>query len=267
MEDAFVACSQELCVHFQVPLVAFPPGGAAVQNLRHVLGDGLGKGDLTNHDTGKVKGKKDQMEYVNDRTWPYHGMSLCAVKLRTSVLNRFWRDHISDKHGRRGDVPPHVRRPFAAVPKATFSCAMEVMDKVEGWIEEQWVGSHLAAPMWMCNKAALCDGRKRDPPSDMQTFLVIIIESVSWVTEDSLWDHEWITKTKVTMKENHILEALRDDIEVPCPLQWALLCFAAPTNLNRKFVNNGTKVAQFRDTVSSAIELTCNVAFGVAHTP
>ena len=28
---------------------------------------------------------------------------------------------------------------------------------------------------------------------------------------------------KVTMKENLILEALHFDIEVPCPLQWALL--------------------------------------------
>ena len=39
------------------------------------------------------------------------------------------------------------------------------------------------------------------------------------------------------MKENLILEALHHDIEVPCPLQWALLWFSAPTNLN-KFVNN-----------------------------
>ena len=36
---------------------------------------------------------------------------------------------------------------------------------------------------------------------------------------------------------------------------------STPTNLNRKFVNNGTRVAQFRDTISSAIEQTCNIAF------
>ena len=61
--------------------------------------------------------------------------------------------------------------------------------------------------------------------------------------------HEWITETKVTMKENLILEAPHYDIEVSCPLQWGLLWFSAPKNLNRKFVNNGTKVAKFRDTV------------------
>ena len=78
------------------------------------------------HDTGKWKVRKDQVEYLNDRTWPYH-----AMKVRTSVLNRFWKDHISDKCGIRSDMSPCVRRPFAAVPKATFSFAMAVMGKVE----------------------------------------------------------------------------------------------------------------------------------------
>ena len=66
------------------------------------------------------------------------------------------------------------------MPKATFSYAMAVMDKVEGWKEEEWVGSYLAASMWM----------------HLQPILAIIIESVSWVNEDFLWDHEWITETK-----------------------------------------------------------------------
>ena len=47
----------------------------------------------------KWKEIKDQMEYLNDRTWPYHGASPCAMKVRASVLNKFWRDHISDKYG------------------------------------------------------------------------------------------------------------------------------------------------------------------------
>ena len=148
------------------------------------------------------------------------------MKVRASVLNKTWRDHISDKYGLGGDTAPYVRRPFAAVPKATFSGAMAVMYKVEGWNEEEWwVGSHLAASIWIYTKAALCDGRKRDPPLDLQPFLATIIESVSWVTEDSLWDHDWITETKVTMKENLFLEALHYDIEVPCPLQGVLLWF------------------------------------------
>ena len=45
MEDAFATCSQEFCVHFDVPFVAFPFGGVIVQVLRHVLGHRLRKGD------------------------------------------------------------------------------------------------------------------------------------------------------------------------------------------------------------------------------
>ena len=67
------------------------------------------------------------------------------------------------------------------------------------------------------------------------------------------------------MKENLILEAVHDDMDVPSPLQWALQWFSSPTKLNRKFVNNGTKVAQFRDTVNSAIDLTCNIGLYGTH--
>ena len=125
------------------------------------------------------------------------------------------------------------------------------------------MGSYLAASMCIYTKAALCDGRKRDPPLDLQLVLAIIVESVSWMTEDSV---EWITETKITTKENFILEALHYDIEASCFLQRASLWFSAPTNLNRKFVNSGPKVTEFRGTVNSAIELTCNIAFDGAHT-
>ena len=129
----------------------------------------------------KRKERKDQMEYLNDRTWPYHGMSPYAMKIRTAVPNKFWKYHISDKYGLGGDTSPYVRRPIAAVPKATFSFAVAVMDRVEGWKEEKWVGSYLAASMWIHTKAVSCEGRRRDPPLDLQPFLAIIVESASWV--------------------------------------------------------------------------------------
>ena len=99
----------------------------------------------------------------------------------------------------------------------------------------QWAGSYLVACMWIYTKAVFCDGRRREPPLDLQPKLGIIVESVSWVTEDFLWEHEWITETNVTLKENVILEELNYGIDVLCPLQsgwW----FSAPTNLNRKSV-------------------------------
>ena len=73
--------------------------------------------------------------------------------------------------------------------------------------------------------AVLCDGRGRGPPLDLRQTLKIIMESASWVTEDFLWEHEWVTETNVVLKENDILEALKYDIDVPCPLQWGLLWF------------------------------------------
>ena len=61
--------------------------------LWHVLGKDV-------FDNGKVEGTEDAMEYSNGRTWPYHGMNAHAMRRRSSVLNTFWRDHISDKNGR-----------------------------------------------------------------------------------------------------------------------------------------------------------------------
>ena len=66
---------------------------------------------------------------------------------------------------------------------------------------------------------ALCDGSRRNPPLDMQTIPANNTESASRATEDFLWDPEWVTKAKVPMKGNFILEALHYDIEVPCKSQ------------------------------------------------
>ena len=65
------------------------------------------------------KERKDSMEHLNDRTWRNHGMNAHVMKIRSSVLNRFWRDHICDKNGRRGNKKPYAQAPFVAVPKAT----------------------------------------------------------------------------------------------------------------------------------------------------
>ena len=109
---------------------------------------------------------------------------------------------------------------------------MALMDKVGGWNEEKWVGSNFVACMWIFTKAVLCDGRRRDPPLDPNSVLGMIVENVTWVTEGSLWEHEWITDTNVTLKDNDILEAL--DYE--------------------KIVNH-------------AIKRTYNIAFDRTHTP
>ena len=91
------------------------------------------------------KERKDSMEIMTSRTWHYHRMDHKAMRTQTFVLQKFWRDHISEKNGRGGNIPPNA----LSVPKTLFSYAMTVVDKVEGWNEEQRVGSKFAACMWM----------------------------------------------------------------------------------------------------------------------
>ena len=74
-----------------------------------------------------------------------------AMRTRTYVLHMFWRGHISDKNGRRGNIPPNA----LAVPKTAFSYAMTRKDKVERWNEDKWVGSKFAVCMWLSTEAAL----------------------------------------------------------------------------------------------------------------
>ena len=99
------------------------------------------------------------MEVVTSRSWPFHGLEHKAKKTRECVLQGFWQDHVSDKVERRDAIPPSA----LAVPKSVFSCAMTVMDKVEGRNEEKWVGSKFAACLWVYTKAVLCDGRGPTP--------------------------------------------------------------------------------------------------------
>ena len=48
-------------------------------------------------------------------------------------------------------------------------------------------------------KVVLCDWRGRCHPLDLKPLLTSIMESVSWVTEDILWEHEWVTEPTVLL--------------------------------------------------------------------
>ena len=80
------------------------------------------------------------------------------------------------------------------------------------------MGSKFAACMWLFTDAVQCDGQGST-------------ESVRWVCEDALWEHEWVTELNVLLKENEILEALHYDLDVPCSIQWRLLWFSPPSRL------------------------------------
>ena len=124
---------------------------------------------------------------------------------------------------------------------------------MEGWKEEEWVGSKFAASTWIYTKAVVCDGRGQQPPLDLRLILRIIMESASCVIEDFLWEHEWVTEPNVLSKENDILETLTCDFDVLCHLQWRLLC--SPLRQTSKMLDSPTKNANCAQKDGRAYEL------------
>ena len=55
------------------------------------------------------------MEVLTDSTWHYNGMNQNAKRTRTHVLQKFWQDNISDKNGRRDNIPPNAQRKVGGV--------------------------------------------------------------------------------------------------------------------------------------------------------
>ena len=89
----------------------------------------------------KWKERKEEVESLNDRGWAHQGMSAYAGKNRTSVLNRYWQRHISDKNGICMICRLMLKGPMAGNctqrSKATFTYALTLMDKVGGWSDEK----------------------------------------------------------------------------------------------------------------------------------
>ena len=143
---------------------------------------------------------------------------------------------------------------------------MTVMDKGEGWNEEECVGSRLAPCMWIFTEAILYDGQGPTQENLLRK-LSTIMERVSLVCEDALRDHELVTELSVILKEHEILAALNCDLDVPCVIQWGLLWFSSPSRLNQTFANNGTTSAKYHEAVNMAIEATFSMPFDGVHTP
>ena len=87
--------------------------------------------------------------------------------------------------------------------KAVFSYAITVMDKICDWSEEEkWVGSLFAACMWVYYKCVLCDGKEMTNHF-LKGRVLSIMESVIWVCEEVLEEHEW--ESPLTIRNSMIL--------------------------------------------------------------
>ena len=106
--------------------------------------------------------------------------------------------------------------------KAVLSFAMTVMDKIDGWDEEQWVGSKDAACKWKNTTCVLCDGQE-STQDYLERRLLSIKESVYWVCEEAFEVHEWVSELTISMQEEEILVALNYRIDVPCVVPWSML--------------------------------------------
>ena len=61
-----------------------------------------------------------------------------------------------------------------------------------------------------------------------------IMLCTNWVCARAFVDHEWVSSRAIFQQEDQILSmALDFKNDVPCVVQWSLLWFSAPTDLNR----------------------------------
>ena len=117
--------------------------------------------------------------------------------------------------------------------KAEFSYAIAVMDKIAGWWEENWVGSSLAASMWISTKAVFCVDKTTCRTTGSSNWSLSWKPwVVNWVYDDALDEHVWVSELTISFQEAKVLEALKYDMENPCMVQREMLWFSAPTNLN-----------------------------------
>ena len=119
--------------------------------------------------------------------------------------------------------------------KAELSSATATMDKIGEWEEENSVGSRFAASMWIYTKVVICNGQNNMQEYRRHKFRSIM-EAVNWVCDDALDDRVWVSERAISCQE---AKGLQYDLANPCIVQWCMLWFSAPTNLNRRLLNNG----------------------------
>ena len=112
----------------------------------------------------------------------------------------------------------------------------------------------MEACMRIHTKAVLCD--EHDPTHEyLKRRMLSIMESVSWVCEDALEEHEWVLPLTISLKEEEVLAELGYEIEIPCVLQWRFLWFTAPSRLNGKLDGDNSRIAKYHEITNLAIEV------------
>ena len=120
--------------------------------------------------------------------------------------------------------------------------------------------------MWIYTKAEPCDGHRR-PPQDLRQNAQDHhgkCELGNWWFSVGTWVGHGAQRSLERKRHLGIIELW---YWRTLPALVGLVWFSAPSSLDRKFANNDTKVAKFREIVNMAIEITFNVPFDGVHTP
>ena len=202
-------------------------GGQEGMFWKLVPEDVIGKtAEFTRADYGFMwRVKEDKMEETTGVIWTESEWGPRTLQLREYPLTEFWDD--------RPFHSDSLRRHANVQSKAVFSSATTVLDKIHGWIdEEKWVGSKVAACMWIHTKMVLTEWRK--PTPEMQEYLkrrmLSIMLCVNWVCAGTFDDHEWASESTFAEQEEDVIGRDLDcELCIPCEVQWSMLWFSAPT--------------------------------------
>ena len=81
-----------------------------------------------------------------------------------------------------------------------------------------------------------------------------IMEAVSWVCDDALYEHVWVSEHTISLQEAKVVEALQYDFEIPCTAQWGVLGFFARTSLHIELLNDGEILGKHFEAVNLAFQ-------------
>ena len=110
-------------------------------------------------------------------------------------------------------------------------------------------------------KVAICNGQ-----NNMQNYRLLKFRSmtgaVSWVFDDALDDHVWVSELTMSCREAKVLEPLQYNIANPCIVQSGMLWFSTPTSLNNGLFSNGVVLEKYNKVVNLAIVAAFTLHFG-----
>ena len=90
--------------------------------------------------------------------------------------------------------------------------------------------------------------------------MLSIMICTNWVCAGVFVDDEWVSEKTIVQHEQEILGVeLNYKIKVPCVVQWSLLWFSAPTELNNS-LGREQKIKKYHEVVVDKRNYVCNFA-------